>query len=376
VIVDGQDRRAVEYALDEKRFDGELVFEADAVIGEGAPVEGLPAMANILRLPSHTIVRGKDAAHPPRISRASGARYYSIFGPREFDVHGAPAVEKITYRDLILDGGPDGRVQWPAQAEWPGYNPLWEKRHLLMIFGQHDTTLSNVVVDHPVADGVIVMAVWADERGWAVAKSPPTNTVLDVRAVGDFTNRNHVSVIEAEWLTLAGGTREKSSRADMPAADDFEPDRVSDKEAFPYQGYVAAIRHVRYQGTRFLNNKSNICFCAQFPDTLIEDVKGEVFVDRVGDYAHYGNAGGDPGAAVQWIEDADHSKRNGRIVDVDITQHLWVEPAAAPPVILPAEPVVAPTAPTPPTPTAPAIPLNLAERKGCLLGRMLHTGRR
>lgn len=364
--VDGTDRAAVERAL--AKQDGELVFEQDCVIEE---VENeKPPEARIIEVDSGYTIRSADPRKPVRVSRAEGARYRALFAPRGFDVHNALPVEKLSVRDIILDGGPDGRRDWPRGPNGEAYDIWWEHRHLFITHGVHDLSMHNVLLDHPVADGVLVAAVWADRRGWAVGRSVPTKLRLDLKFRGSKKNRNAISFIECDDVEYTMDS-EGSSRYDMPASDDFEPDNVADREGFPYAGYIARIANVKGRCIH-RNNKANVMLNAQFPNTLIENVELDITTDRLGDWENYGKHGGDPEAPIQWIENPDHSVRNtGRIRNIKITQRLF-----APVVPEELEPIHHPDEVRPPIHTVPDEPVVVQPkgRGGCVVPIIVAVG--
>lgn len=209
---------------------------------------GKSAYGDMIALPSNFTMRALGNVH---LKRIAGGKAHALFASENFDKQGGSS-RNITVQGFTLDGNGSGLK-------------YAEHRHLIDAIG---TTNFRVIGNRFVemsGDGVLVGRTY---DGVTVCAQPRDFLYRGNYANGRRRNRNAVSIISCiNPMIEADNVFEECSRPGMPAAVDFEPDKVGE---WIEGGYV--------RGT-FRRCKSNVWFVAQHPGTRITGTVIDIIVD-------------------------------------------------------------------------------------------------
>jgi hypothetical protein len=127
------------------------------------------------------------------------------------------ASNNVIIDEIIFDGNVTNQTTWN------------ESRHTIQIIDSDSVTVKNCRFINLIGDGIYI-------------NNSSTNVTIDKnRFIGNNTNRNGVSVINASGVDIINNTFYQMARNDMPGAIDLEPNTTTD-----------SITNVNIKGNRFI----------------------------------------------------------------------------------------------------------------------------
>lgn len=220
------------------------------LVAESSPrlLGGRSPYGDMIALPSDFTMRALGSV---TLKRIAGGKAHALFASENFDKQGGSS-RNITVQGFTFDGNGSGLK-------------YAEHRHLIDVIG---TTNFRVIGNRFVemsGDGVLVGRTY---DGVTVCAQPRDFRYTGNYANGRRKNRNAVSIISCiNPMIDADNLFEECTRSGMPAAVDFEPDKVGE---WIEGGYV--------RGT-FRRCKSNVWLVAQFPGTRITGTVVDIVTD-------------------------------------------------------------------------------------------------